>query len=126
MHLKKLLNHLYIIIAVCSTIAGHSQPGARNFAAAETDVTYQEMHVEIDPAINRVDGEITFYFSSRLDHLSRFVLDYADNLPINYIKRGNTDLAYTHADDLITIELGKDLLSGEKDTILISFSAEKV
>ncbi|MGB4849682.1 MAG: M1 family aminopeptidase [Saprospiraceae bacterium] len=106
------------------TLTGFSQPTSRNFAAAETDVTYQEMHVEIDPAINRVDGEITYFFSSRMDHLSRFVLDYADGLTVNYIKRGNTDLTYTHADDLIIIDLSKDLLKDEKDTILISFTAE--
>ncbi|MBK9981976.1 MAG: T9SS type A sorting domain-containing protein [Saprospiraceae bacterium] len=105
------------------TLTGFSQPGSRNIAAAETDVTYQEMHVEIDPAINRVDGEITYFFSSRIDHLSRFVLDYADGLSVNYIKRGNSDLTYTHADNLITIDLGKDLHMDEKDTILISFSS---
>ena len=66
------------------TMDGFSQtpPVMRNFAAAETDVHYQDMHVEIDPAINKVAGVITFYFTSRVDQLNRFVVDYQDDLPI--------------------------------------------
>src|SRR5688572_27419174 len=96
----------------------------RNFAAAETNVLYQEMHVEIDPAVNRVDGIITYIFSSKIDQLNRFVVDYADELTINFIRRANEDLTYTHADDLINITLGKNLKVGEQDTIMISFSSE--
>src|SRR5687767_2080248 len=81
----------------------------RNFAAAETNVLYQKMHVEIDPAVNRVDGIITYIFSSKIDQLNRFVVDYADELTINFIRRANEDLTYTHDDDLINITLGKNL-----------------
>lgn len=98
----------------------------RNFAAAETDVHYQEMHVEIDPAINKVSGEITFYFTSRIDQLNRFVVDYKDDLPIEYIRRGNTPLLFSRSDDLITIELNKNLGIGEYDTVTISYEAEGI
>ena len=121
---KIIFNLLICITSSCLPFTVLSQPGSRNFAAAETNVFYQEMHVTIYPAINKVDGLITYYFSSRIDHLNRFVLDYSDHLPIHYIRRGNTDLIFTQADNLITIDLGKDLLQSEKDTIVISFYAD--
>jgi hypothetical protein len=124
MHLKRYLHPLLIIISLCFTLIGQSQTWNRNFAAAETNVLYQEMHVDIDPAVNRVDGVITYIFSSQSDQLNRFVLDYADDQQIHFIRRGNTDLMYMHADHLINIDLGKNLLTDEQDTIVISFSTE--
>ncbi len=115
-----------IITCLSFTVDGLSQaaPPMRNFAAAETDVHYQDMHVEIDPAINKVAGVITFYFSSRIDQLNRFVVDYQDDLPILFIQRGNTPLSYSRSDDLITIDLGKSLMIGEQDTLTISYESE--
>ncbi|HEY3385286.1 MAG TPA: M1 family metallopeptidase [Saprospiraceae bacterium] len=126
MILRHYLHCFFAIICLSLTIDGISQinPPTRNFAAAETDVHYQEMHVEIDPAINKVAGEITYYFTSRLDQLNRFVVDYQDDLAINYILRGNTPLLHSRSDDLVTIDLGKSLMIGEQDTLTISFESE--
>ena len=124
MPLKKISCYFLILLFFGPTLSAFAQPPHRNFAAAETDVLYQEMHVAIDPAVNRVDGVITFIFSSRIDQLNRFVVDYADELPVHFILSGNENLAYTRADNLINIDLGKNLLQGELDTIMISFSSE--
>ncbi len=126
MNLRNYLPGLLVINFLSITFNGLSQttPITRNFAAAETDVYYQDMHVEIDPAINKVAGEITYYFTSRIDQLNRFVVDYADNLPILFIRRGNTDLSYSRSDDLITIDLGKSLMIDEHDTLNISYESE--
>jgi len=126
MNHSKNLYGLLVITCLSFVMDGFSQtpPIIRNFAAAETDVHYQDMHVEIDPAINHVAGVITYYFTSRIDQLNRFVVDYRDDLPINFIGRGSTILSYSRSDNLITIDLDKDLIIGEQDTITISFAAE--
>jgi len=126
MVLHKSLHSLLILTIMAFTSEGISQspPANRNFAAAETDVHYQDMRVEIDPALNAVVGVITFYFTSRMDDLQRFVVDYRDDLAIDYIRRGNTDLSYSRSDNLITIDLGKQLMTGEKDTVTISYASE--
>ena len=126
MILRHSLHSILVITCLSFTIDGRSQinPTTRNFAAAETDVHYQDMHVEIDPAINKVSGEITYYFTSRVDQLNRFVVDYQDDLPINYILRGNTPLLHSRSDDLVTIDLGKSLMIGEQDTVTISYESE--
>ncbi len=126
MILSKYLHGLLVITSLLLTIDGLCQntPFMRNFAAAESDVHYQDMRVEIDPAINKVAGVITFYFTSRIDQLNRFVVDYQDDLPIEFIRRGNTDLTFSRSDDLITIDLGKSLMIGEQDTLSISYASE--
>jgi Peptidase family M1 domain len=126
MNLSKYFQGLLVITTLSFTVNGFSQitPVMRNFAAAETDVHYQDMRVEIDPAINKVAGVITYYYTSRVDQLNRFVVDYQDNLPIDFIRRGNADLTYSRSDNLITIDLGKSLVTGEQDTLSISYSSE--
>lgn len=126
MILSKYLHGLLVIIYLIQTNDGYSQtiPLIRNYAAAETDVHYQDMRVEIDPAVNKVAGVITYYYTSRVDQLNRFVVDYQDGLPIDYIRRGNADLTFSRSDDLISIDLGKSLMIGDQDTISISYSSE--
>ena len=126
MILRNYLHRLLVITCLLITFNGLSQPTPtmRNFAAAETDVHYQEMHVEIDPAVNKIAGVITFYFTSRIDQLNRFVVDYQDELPILFIQRGNSTLTYSRSNDLITIDLGKSLLVGEQDTVTISYESD--
>ena len=126
MILRNYLLGLFVITSLAYTTTGLCQtpPVMRNFAAAETDVHYQDMQVEIDPAINKVAGVVTFYFTSRIDQLNRFVVDYQDDLPIVSISRGNTPLSFYRSDDLITIDLGKSLLIGEQDTLSISYESE--
>jgi hypothetical protein len=128
MILHKHLPSILALLMMSFLPQGISQapPTFRNFAAAETDVHYQDMRVEIDPAINAVAGVITFYFTSRIDDLQRFVVDYRDDLTIDYIRRGNADLSFSRSDNLITIDLGKQLTTGEKDTVSISYASEGI
>lgn len=116
--------NLLAVLFLSLSINNYGQNTFQNFASTETDVTYQEMKITIDPAFNRVEGEITFIFKSQVDQLDRFVIDYADSLPIHYIVRGNDNLNFTRADNLVMIELGKTLSIGESDTLLAAFSSE--
>jgi aminopeptidase N len=43
-------------------------------------------------------------------------------MQIHFVRRGNTDLNYTHSNDLLlTIDLNKTLSIGESDTLIISY-----
>lgn len=95
---------------------------SRNATADQTDIYYQVMRWDIDPAVNYVKGVITFYYKSRVDNLNQLVLDLANTHTINYIRRGNQDLAYVHSQDqLLTIDLGKSLNNGQVDSLTISY-----
>ena len=88
----------------------------------ETDIYYQEMHWEIDPAVYYITGEITYYFKSKKSNLTRFYLDLANELAVNSIKRNGIPVSFSHSpEQLLTIELGKSLSIGESDTLTIQY-----
>lgn len=95
---------------------------SRNAAADQTDIFYQVMRWDMDPAVNYVKGVITYHFKSRVNNLSQLILDLANSHTINYIRRGNQDLTYTHTQDqLLTIDLGKTLAIDQVDSLTISY-----
>ncbi len=94
----------------------------RNPASDQSDIHYQVMRWEIDPAQYYISGEITYYFRSRTDHLTELILDLSDALQVNSVERHGTPLSFTHTDDqLLTIDLGKDLLTDDYDTLTVTY-----
>ncbi len=111
---------------ICKEQAGvdvHFQhSSSRNEFASQTDMHYQNMAWEIDPAVKYIKGEITYYFSSRINNLTQLILDLSDALQINSIERKGVPLFYTHeADQLLKIDLDKTLNDGEYDTLTVSY-----
>ncbi len=95
---------------------------SRNLTADQSDIFYQVMRWDIDPAQYYIKGEITYYFKSNVNQLQQWVLDLANTHQINFIRRNNQSLSFTHTpDQLLTIDLGKSLGKGEADTITINY-----
>ncbi len=98
------------------------QRGLRNVFADQTDIIYQSIKWEVDPAQKYIKGEITYHFKSRLDNLTALHLDLSNSLQVNSILRGFTPLIYTHSgDQLLTISLGKTLAVDEIDSLTVSY-----
>lgn len=96
--------------------------GYRNPASDKTDITYQEMHWTIDPAVYHIQGEITYVFTSRIAGLSEFILDLSDALEVISVTRQGAPLAFTHgASQLLMIDLGRSLTLGETDTLTVAY-----
>ena len=94
----------------------------RNPASDQTDIHYQVMRWAIDPAQHYISGEITYYFRSRTDHLTELILDLSDALMVNSVERHGTPLSFIHSNDqLLTIQLGKDLQKDAFDTVSVSY-----
>ncbi len=94
----------------------------RNERADETDIIYQEIHWEINPAVYYIKGVISYQFKSKKDQLTQVVLDLANTHQVNFVRRGNQDLNFTHtSDQLLTIDLGKTLNAGVLDSFTISY-----
>jgi aminopeptidase N len=97
-------------------------PDHRHVTANLTDLYYQEIHWEIDPAQRYIKGEIKYHFKSELHDLTQWFLELSNAHTIHYVRRGQQDLDFTHSpDQLVTIELDKFLAAGESDTITISY-----
>ncbi|HSF89458.1 MAG TPA: M1 family aminopeptidase [Saprospiraceae bacterium] len=98
------------------------QRGSRTVFADRTDIYYQVMKWDIDPAQYYITGEITYHFKSRVNNLTELHLDMANELQVNSISRNATPLSFTHtSDQLLTISLGKSLSSGEADSLTITY-----
>lgn len=99
-----------------------SQRGVRNAYADQTDIHYQIMRWDIDPAVNYVKGVITYYFESRVDGLSQFHLDLSNSLQVNSVTRNGIPLSFDHTNDqLLIISLGKSLSTGAFDTVTVDY-----
>lgn len=97
-------------------------PSLRNYAADQTNMIYQEIHWNLDPAVNYISGVITYHFLSRIDNLTQLVLDLDTTMHVNSVRRGIVDLAYTHTDDLLlNIDLGHSLNTNDLDSLTISY-----
>lgn len=96
--------------------------GYRNPASNLTDMHYQEMRWDIDPAVYFIHGTITYQFESRTDGLDELLLDLSDALSVLRVERDGTPLSWTHgSDQLLRIELGKILEPGQYDTIVVEY-----
>lgn len=98
------------------------QRGLRNAFSDQTDIYYQAMKWEIDPAQNYIKGEITYHFKSKVTNLTELHLDLSNSLQVSSVLGGATPLSYTHTDDqVLTISLAKTLTEGESDSLTVSY-----
>ncbi|MGB3077475.1 MAG: M1 family aminopeptidase [Saprospiraceae bacterium] len=105
-----------------SAIAHFQTPSYRNQFASLTDIHYQTMSWEIDPAVKYIKGVITYYFRSRSNNLTQLVLDLSNSLVVNSVERKGVPLSYAHsADQLLTIDLDKTLNEDDFDTLTVSY-----
>ena len=99
----------------------------RNWAADQTNMIYQEIHWELDPAVNYIKGVITYHFLSKINSLNQLVLDMDTTLHISYVRRGNVDLSYEHMDDkLLTINLGHSLNIDDLDSLTVAYEGAPI
>ncbi len=98
------------------------QRGLRNAFSDQTDIFYQSMHWDIDPAQNYIKGEITYHFKSKIPSLTELHLDLSNSLQVTSVMRGASPLTFTHGDNqILTITLGKTLNEDESDSLTVSY-----
>ncbi|MEP6647161.1 MAG: M1 family aminopeptidase [Saprospiraceae bacterium] len=105
-----------------NAISHFTQRTYRNKFADQTDMHYQVMHWEIDPAVKYIKGTITYYFKSKVNGLTQLVLDFSDSLNLSSIHRNGTPLSFLRTpDQLLTIDLGRTLNENDRDSLTISY-----
>lgn len=95
---------------------------ARNEFAHQTDIHYQIMAWDINPANYYINGEITYFYKSLVPDLNQLILDFSPQLQINSITRNNIPLTYSLGlDQLLRVHLNKTLAVDALDTIKINY-----
>ncbi len=81
------------------------------------DVTYYKLDVYVDYARRLIKGKITISAKSTVSDLNTFFLDLQNALTTDSITLNNSQLNFTHSDNIITVTLDKDYTIGEEFSI---------
>lgn len=92
--------------------------GSRHYA-----IHYHRLEWNIDPAVRHIEGDVTHHFTAT-DVLEELEFDLSGALTVEEVRHHGTSIAFTHADDLLTIALPSTLVPGQADSITISYAGE--
>ncbi|MFC1887255.1 M1 family aminopeptidase [Candidatus Cloacimonadota bacterium] len=90
------------------------------------DVQYYFIDVEIDFENEYITASVLMRFHIIEDNISQLELNFANTLNVDTIFDNEIELTFMHEDDIITIELTEQMMSGEEGEILITYSGNPV
>ena len=96
---------------------------AAAIAAAQNDVDIDHylLDLEFIPSVQQINGSVTVTGTSLVKGLQHVVLDLKDNMLVSRVTNGNSDLAFTHASDLVDITLDRPLGPGKKFVVQVFY-----
>lgn len=97
--------------------------GARDTGPRHYDLHYHRLEWSIDPAVRYIQGDVTHHYTAT-DVLEELVFDLGSALLVQDVRHHGAPIAFTHADDLLTITLPEALPPGQQDSIKITYAGE--
>ncbi len=97
---------------------------SENSAYELYDLTYQRMRWDIDPRVRYIKGEVTSYFESKSDTLTKIQFDLYDGLIVDSIVYKNEVVNFFHSQNRITIPLLSTLHTGQTDSVRVYYQGE--
>lgn len=101
-------------------LLGELTPIRENF-----DVLFYHLDIEVKPDQQRIDGSNTIYFEA-VEDIDKIQIDLFDNMTVNKIMRGNTELQFERKYHSMFIDLGKQLQKNEKDSITVFYGGQPI
>ncbi|WP_297097056.1 M1 family metallopeptidase [uncultured Draconibacterium sp.] len=86
-----------------------------------TDIVYQRMEWQVDPAIRYISGKVTSYFKSETELLNTIEFDLSDSLIVDSVFIRNNSAAFTHQNNKVEINLQESLLLNQLDSATIFY-----
>jgi len=87
---------------------------------------YDQQHLDLDLTLVydpfSLDGTATWTLESDQNGLDEIEMELASNLTVAEVRRGSTNLSYTHASDTLTITLDHAFNDGQQFTIAIDYN----
>jgi aminopeptidase N len=88
---------------------------------AETDLIYQRMEWNVDPAIKYITGKITSYFKVKSASINKISFDLLNNLVVDSVVQNKTRLIFSRSGDQVNISLENSLIKGEIDSLSVYY-----
>jgi aminopeptidase N len=98
-------------------------PKANGLPARGYDVTYHRLELELDPAVRYISGTVEHHFLAT-QALSEVVLDMSSSLTVSSITSQGSPLPFSHASDVLTVQLANSLQAGQSGTLRITYAGE--
>ncbi|HPT30644.1 MAG TPA: M1 family aminopeptidase [Prolixibacteraceae bacterium] len=92
----------------------------------ETDLIYQRMEWQVDPAVKYIRGKITSHFKAKVHSVNQLTFDLLNNLTVDSVVQNKTRLFFTRSGDNVIIPLEKTLSSGELDSLSVYYQGAPV
>jgi len=88
------------------------------------DMKYGRYFWIVDPAIRYIRGSVTTYFEPTLASINEMSFDMTESLSVDSIVFHNTNLTYTHTNDIITIAFSSPVSGGATDSITVFYQGD--
>ena len=92
----------------------------------EFDAIYYGLDLKIDVPTEIIYGAVTMQAKSKVSSLDIVALDLYDNMTVDSIKMGTTNLSYTHSTDLINITLNRAYTLDENFLLTVYYHGHPV
>ncbi len=100
---------------------GLHAPFYENSSYADWDLTYNRIHLRIDPAVFFLSGLVDVEFVSKVPQLSSVTIDLHSALTVKSVESGTTPLAFTRQGHTLLISLPSALGVGQKGSFSIAY-----
>lgn len=88
------------------------------------DLTFNRLELNLDPAVLFISGSVYFELTSLTNGLSAVTIDLSNALTIKSVKNETDKLSYTHQNDRVTIQLGKNLVLNERTSFTVNYEGK--
>ncbi len=88
----------------------------------EYDVHYYDLDLTIDPNTQTVSGTVTIEAEVLSASLNQMDLNLLNNMSVNQVRWSGGSLAFSHANDILTITLPTTYYTGETFTVMVDYS----
>ena len=90
------------------------------------DAIYYGLDLDIDVTNEIIYGGVKMLAKSKVSSLNSVALDLYDNMSVDSVKMGTTNLSYTHSSDLINITLDRTYTSDEEFLFTVYYHGHPV
>ena len=91
---------------------------------AETDLVYQKMEWEINPAVRYIKGNVTSYFICQTDSLREISFDLSNSLQVDSVFSENKKVEFVHENNKLTIQLHEVIINQQIDSVRVFYQGE--
>ncbi|HBH49150.1 MAG TPA: peptidase M1 [Bacteroidales bacterium] len=85
------------------------------------NIIYHRIHWKTDPAVRFIAGNVTSYIKAVENDVTTIEFDLHNDLIVDSILQRNQHLTFTHASNVIAIELNQSLSEGDLDSLSVYY-----